>query len=82
MKLGPIVGTPTGSAVIGTAEYFLIDGAHIRRPSWGAYTLEMEDIDRTPRQPDIYIENLPDDLQSGRDPQLMRAVAELLKEIK
>ncbi|MBK7091342.1 MAG: hypothetical protein IPH59_06420 [bacterium] len=81
-KLGPIVGTPTGSAVIGTAEYYLIDGAHIRRPSWGSFTLEMEDTDLVPRQPDIFIENLPDDLQAGRDPQLVRAVAELMKSLK
>lgn len=81
-QLGPIIGTPTGSAVIGTAEYYLIDGAHIRRPSWGSFTLEMEDTDLVPRQPDIFIENLPDDLQSGRDPQLMRAVTELMKTLK
>lgn len=81
-QLGPIIGTPTGSAVIGTAEYYLIDGAHIRRPSWGAYTLDMEDTDLKSRQPDLFVENLPDDLQSGRDPQLMRAVTELLKSLK
>lgn len=82
LKLGPIIGTPTGGAVIGTAEYYLLDGTHVRRPSWGAYTVDKEDTDLVPRQPDILVENLPDDLIAGRDPQLVRAVSELLKTLK
>ncbi|MGB5105653.1 MAG: S41 family peptidase [Candidatus Zixiibacteriota bacterium] len=81
-ELGPIVGTPTGGAVIGTAEYYLVDGSRIRRPSWGAYTLEMEDIDLAPRRPDVFVENLPDDLQAGVDAQLRQAVIELMKRLK
>ncbi len=81
-QLGPIIGTPTGGAVIGTAEYYLIDGSRIRRPSWGAYTLDKEDIDLKPRQPDVFVENLPDDVQMGRDAQLRQAVIELMKKLK
>ncbi len=82
LKLGPIIGTPTASGVIGTSQYNLIDGTQIRRPSMGAYTVEMEDTDRSPRQPDVFVENLPDDLIAGRDPQLVRAVQELMKSLK
>lgn len=82
LKLGKIVGEPTGSSVIGTGEYTLIDGQRIRRPSWGAYTMDKEDTDLLPRRPDIFVENLPDDFINGRDPQLVRAVSELLQEIK
>ncbi len=82
LKLGPIIGTPTAGAVIGTSQYNLIDGMQVRRPSMGAYTVEMQDIDLAPRQPDILIENLLDDMTAGRDPQLVRAVAELLKKIR
>jgi tricorn protease len=82
LNLGKIIGVPTGGGVIGTARYNLIDGTGIRRPSWGAYTTEMEDTDLYPRRPDIFVENLPDDFINGRDPQLVRAVAELLEEIE
>jgi tricorn protease len=82
LKLGKIIGEPTSGAVIGTASYYLIDGTKIRRPSWGAYTTEMEDTEIIPRQPDILVENLPDDFLNGRDPQLVRAVEELLKELE
>jgi tricorn protease len=81
LGLGKIVGEPTAGGVIGTARFTLIDGTRIRRPSWGAYTTEMEDTDLHPRQPDILVENLPDDFINGRDPQLIRAVQELLQEL-
>ncbi|MFH2056060.1 MAG: S41 family peptidase [bacterium] len=82
LKLGPIIGEPTAGAVIGTGAYSLIDGTRVRRPSWGAYTIEMEDTDLLPRQPDIFVENTPDDYINGRDPQLVRAVQKLLKDLK
>jgi len=81
LKLGKIIGEPTAGAVIGTGSYTLIDGTRIRRPSWGAFTAEMEDTDKSPRYPDILVENLTDDYINGRDPQLVRAVEELLKEL-
>jgi tricorn protease len=82
LKLGKIIGEPTAGAVIGTSSYALIDGARIRRPSWGAFTLEMEDTDIKPRYPDIFVENLPDDFINDRDPQLVRSVEELMKELE
>lgn len=79
LGLGKIIGTATSGGVIGTSSYTLIDGTRIRRPSTGSYTTDMKDTDLYPRQPDIYIENLPDDFINGRDPQLVKAVEELLK---
>ncbi len=81
LGLGKIIGEPTAGAVIGTSSYGLIDGTRIRRPSWGAFTIDMEDTDLEPRYPDITIENLPDDFINGRDPQLARAVQELLRDL-
>jgi tricorn protease len=81
LGLGKIIGEPTAGAVIGTSSYRLIDGTRIRRPSWGAYTTDMEDTELRPRQPDIFVEDLPDDFMNDRDPQLVRAVDELLKEL-
>ncbi len=82
LKLGKVVGEPTAGGVIGTSSYTLIDGTRVRRPSWGAYTTEMEDTELYPREPDIFVENLPDDFINGRDPQLVRAVQELLRELE
>jgi Tol biopolymer transport system component len=82
LNLGKIIGEPTSGGVIGTAEYYLIDGTQIRRPSLGAYTTDMEDTELYPRKPDIFVENLPDDFINRRDPQLVRAVEELMKELK
>jgi tricorn protease len=81
LGLGKIIGEPTAGAVIGTSSYQLIDGTGMRRPSWGAYSAEMEDTEIYPRRPDIFVENLPDDFMNGKDPQLVRAVDELLKEL-
>ncbi len=67
--------------MIGTASFSLLDGTRIRRPSWGCYTTEMENLELLPRYPDITVEiNLEDEIK-GRDPQLERAVAELLGEL-
>jgi len=82
LKLGKIIGEPTGGGVIGTSSYPLIDGTVVRRPSWGAFTIGREDTDLAPRNPDVFVENLPDDFINGRDPQLIRAVQELIKELK
>ncbi len=81
LKLGPIIGTPTGSGVIGTSQYHLLDGSEIRRPSWGSFTVDMKDTDLQPRQPDIMVERLPHDYLNHHDPQLVRAVQELMKQL-
>ena len=81
LGLGKIVGTRTSGGVIGTASYNLIDGTRIRRPSWGCYSTDQENLELIPRYPDITVElNLKDEIE-GRDPQLERAVRELLKEL-
>jgi len=81
LGLGKIVGVPTAGGVIGTASYTLIDGTRIRRPSTGAFTADMENTELVPRRPDVFIELLPDDYLNGRDPQLEKAVGELLKDL-
>lgn len=81
LKLGKIIGEPTAGAVIGTGSYRLIDGTRIRRPSWGAITIENEDTDKIRRYPDIEVIHSPDDFINGRDLQIERAVRELMKEL-
>lgn len=82
LKVGPIIGVPTAGGVIGTGGFGLWDGGFIRMPSFGAYAVDGENLELNGRKPDIHV---PFDLnawQSGRDLQLERAVAELMKRIK
>jgi C-terminal processing protease CtpA/Prc len=51
-------------------------------PSWGCYTLDGKDLESTGVQPDILIINSFDDKLNGRDPQLDKAIEEILKQLK
>lgn len=78
LGLGKIVGQTTRGYVIFTNPYTLIDGTTIHRPFSACITLDGKDMENLGIQPDIRIENSPDDTAAGRDPQLERAVKEAL----
>ena len=83
LGLGKLVGTPTMGAVIGTGSYSLIDGSTIRTPSVGVF---LGDPGRTNMenygvQPDIFVDNTPEDNLAGHDRQLETGVAELMKQL-
>lgn len=84
LGLGKVIGTPTMGAVIGTGSYSLIDGSTVRTPGVGVYLADKNqtNMENYGVQPDILVENLPEDNLAGRDRQLERAVEELLKELK
>jgi tricorn protease len=83
LGLGKVIGTPTMGAVIGTGSYSLIDGSTVRTPGVGVY---LSDAARTNMenygvQPDIFVENTPEDNLAGRDRELDTAVQELIKQL-
>lgn len=80
--LGKVVGMPSSGAVIGTWEYTLVDGSSMRMPGSGWYKLDGTNMEGTGAMPDIVVENSLNDLLSGQDKQLERAVQELMKELK
>lgn len=82
MKLGPIVGEPTGGGVIGTGAYSLWDGGSIRMPASGAYAVNGENLEAKGRLPDIDVRWDPNIAMEGRDPQLEAAVKALLGRLK
>jgi tricorn protease len=82
LKLGKIVGNETYHWIIFTSGTSLVDGSSIRLPSWGCYSLEGKDLELNGVQPDILVINSFEDKLSGRDPQLDRAVEELMKQLK
>lgn len=82
LKLGKIVGNGTYRWIIFTSGVSLVDGSSVRMPSWGCYSLDGKDIEATGVQPDILIINSFDDKLTGKDPQLDRAIEEILKQLK
>lgn len=83
LGLGKTLGTPTMGAVIGTGSYSLIDGSTVRTPGVGVFLADQKrtNMENNGVQPDILVENTPEDNLAGRDRQLETAVQELLKQI-
>ncbi len=82
LKLGSIIGNETYRWIIFTSGTGLVDGSFVRLPSWGCYTLDGKDLELTGVQPDIKVVNSFEDKISGKDPQLDKAIEEILKKIK
>jgi tricorn protease len=83
LGLGKVIGTPTMGAVIGTGSYSLVDGSTVRTPGVGVFLADAKhtNMENYGVQPDLRVDNLPEDNLAGRDRQLETAVEELLKEL-
>ncbi|MBK7560960.1 MAG: PD40 domain-containing protein [Chitinophagaceae bacterium] len=82
LKLGKIIGNGTYRWIIFTTGISLVDGSSVRMPVVGCYSLDGKDLEMTGVQPDILIINSFEDKLTGKDPQLERAIGEILKQIK
>lgn len=83
LGLGKVIGTPTMGAVIGTGSYSLIDGSTVRTPGVGVFLADAKhtNMENYGVQPDILVDNKPEDYLAGRDRQLEAAVDELMKQL-
>jgi tricorn protease len=83
-KLGPVIGDRTWGGVRGIrGEIPLIDGGYITRPEFSLYSLDSKwVIENRGVEPDITVENRPDLVVKGRDPQLEKAIDLLMQQIK
>jgi tricorn protease len=83
LGLGKVVGTPTMGAVIGTGSYSLIDGSTVRTPGVGVFLADSKrtNMENYGVQPDMLVDNKPEDTLAGRDRQLEAAVEELMKQL-
>jgi len=83
-KLGPLIGERTWGGVRGIRGYIpLIDGGYVTRPEFALYGLDSHWlIENIGVEPDIAVDNLPELVMAGRDPQLEKAVDVLMKEIQ
>jgi tricorn protease len=82
--LGPLIGKKSWGGVVGiTSHGPLIDGGSVNVPEFGFadvngnYVIEGEGV-----EPDIEVENDPASVIAGRDPQLERAIEEVMRRIE
>ncbi|KAF0218963.1 MAG: periplasmic [Geobacteraceae bacterium] len=78
--IGKVIGTRTAGAVIGGRPFLLQDGSLLYLASVGTL-VDGEQLEGKGVAPDIEI-HFPLEYAQGKDPQIARAVRELLKEIK
>jgi tricorn protease len=80
-KLGPLIGERTWGGVRGIrGNTQLMDGGYITRPEFARYDLNSKWlVENHGVEPDIVVENRPEDVVAGKDPQLERAIQEVTK---
>jgi tricorn protease len=83
-KLGPLIGERTWGGVRGIrGDMPLMDGGYITRPEFAMYGLDSKWlIENHGVQPDIVVENRPEQVVSGKDPQLEKAIEVVMKSIQ
>jgi tricorn protease len=83
-KLGPLIGTRTWGGVRGIrGNTGLMDGGYITRPEFAMYGLDSKWlIENHGVQPDVVVDNPPDLVLKGQDPQLEKAIEMLMEQIK
>jgi tricorn protease len=83
-KLGPLIGERTWGGVRGIRGPIpLIDGGYITRPEFARYDLNSKWIvENKGVQPDVVVENRPDLVVKGQDPQLEKAIELVMKDIQ
>jgi tricorn protease len=83
-KLGPLIGTRTWGGVRGIRGNIpLMDGGYITRPEFAVYGLDSKwVVENRGVQPDVVVDNPPDLVFKGQDPQLQKAIDMLMEEIK
>ena len=82
--LGKLVGRPTWGGLVGILGFpELMDGGNVTAPNIGIWT-EQEGftVENVGVPPDIEVEQTPALVQEGHDPQLERAIEEVLAELK
>jgi tricorn protease len=83
--LGPLIGKRTWGGLVGIAHGLipLMDGGFVTCPEFAFMSLEGEwAVENHGVDPDIEVDNKPDSVIRGRDPQLEKAIEVILEEIE
>jgi tricorn protease len=83
-KIGPLVGKRTWGGLVGVSSYpVLMDGGTVTSPSFAFFSPSGEwDVENHGVTPDIEVDMDPKSVAAGHDPQLERAVATAMAELK
>jgi tricorn protease len=83
-EIGPLVGTRTWGGLVGIYDYpQLIDGGGVTAPRVAIYGLKGEwEVENHGITPDIEVDMDPTLVREGHDPQLEKAVAVVLEQLK
>ena len=84
LKLGPLLGKRTWGGVIGIwPRHTLIDGGVTTQPEFSFWFTDVGwQVENYGVDPDIEVEYRPQDYVAGKDPQLERGIAELMKRLE
>jgi len=83
LNRGKVVGIPTAGGVISTWSTTVLDLGRMRLPGRGWFLPQTgEDMELYGAVPHVIIDVAPDDLPSGKDPQLEKAIEILKQEVK
>lgn len=84
LQLGPLIGKRTWGGVIGIwPRHSLVDGTTTTQPEFSQWFEDVGwEVENYGTDPDIEVEITPQDYAHGRDPQLARAIQEVLKLMK
>jgi tricorn protease len=83
-NLGPLIGTRTWGGLVGIARWLpLMDGGYVTCSEFAFRNLKGEwDVENYGVDPDIEVDNRPDLVMAGHDPQLEKAIEVILKKIE
>ena len=82
-EMGPLVGKRTWGGLVGTMGYpELMDGGSITAPNLAIWTEEGFVVENVGVPPDVEVEMWPKDVIEGRDPQLLKAIEIIMKELE
>lgn len=81
-KLGPVIGKRTWGGLVGILGFpVLMDGGSVTAPNLAIWTEDGYAIENVGVPPDIEVEQWPAEVNAGRDPQLDRAIDEIMKKL-
>ncbi|MDX1576883.1 MAG: PDZ domain-containing protein [Gemmatimonadota bacterium] len=82
-ELGTLIGRPTWGGLVGVLGFpVLMDGGFISAPNVAIWTEDGFVVENVGVPPDIEVEQLPAEVIAGRDPQLERAIEEVMAQLE
>lgn len=83
LGLGPLIGKRTWGGLVGILGFpVLLDGGRVTAPNLAFWTEDGFRIENEGVAPDIEVEQTPKEVLAGRDPQLEKAIAVVLEQLR